>query len=163
MKFCPKCGKEVLDDAIVCFECGNQFGSVQQPAQAASQPAPQAIPQQHQGYAQPMNQGYAQPMNPGYAQPNRPPVYPAYGQPMYQNPAPVKPQESQGIAIAALVCAFFFWPAGLILGIMGLKKYEKGSSSKTMSIAAAIISGVYGALVVLGFAFCFLIALTGMY
>ena len=182
MKFCPKCGKALLDDAIVCEDCNYQFAAEQeapqavadsadqttvlndlqpeaqtapqpapqaapQPApQVAPQPAPQAAPQQPQGFAQPnhppVNPVYGQPMNQGHAQPNRPPVNPAYGQPMYQNPAPAKQEESQGIAIAALVCLFLFQPAALILGIMGLKKYEKGSSSRTMCLVATILSAI---------------------
>ena len=44
MKFCSKCGKEIVDEAVVCPGCGCAVANAPQyPAQA-----------QYQGYAQPM-------------------------------------------------------------------------------------------------------------
>lgn len=42
MKFCSKCGKEILDEAVVCPGCGCAVVNAPQPAQA-----------QYQGYTQP--------------------------------------------------------------------------------------------------------------
>src|SRR5918995_1101195 len=64
------------------------------------------------GYAQPAyaQRGYAQP---GYAPPGYPP--PGYGPPGYP---PVYVRPTNTMAILALVMAFVFAPAGLILGIV---------------------------------------------
>ena len=43
MKFCSKCGKEILDEAVVCPGCGCAVVNAPQPAQA-----------QYQGYSQPV-------------------------------------------------------------------------------------------------------------
>ncbi len=58
-------------------------------------------------------------------------------------------QPSGGLAIAALICAFFIGIVGFILGIVGLNQYPKGSGYRTMCIVAIIIPLVWLALVVL--------------
>ena len=35
--FCPKCGKEVVDDAVVCIHCGRQIGNTAGMAGAGTQ------------------------------------------------------------------------------------------------------------------------------
>lgn len=58
-------------------------------------------------------------------------------------------QPSGGLAIAALICAFFVGIVGFILGIVGLNQYPKGSGYRTMCIVAIILPLVWLALVVL--------------
>ncbi len=66
--------------------------------------------------------------------------------PPYQPPVA---QPSGGLAIAALICAFFVGIVGFILGIVGLNQYPKGSGYRTMCIVAIILPLVWLALVVL--------------
>ena len=88
--FCPKCGTQVVDDALFCPTCGTSFVQsapprmdAQMPAQQEyQQPAPQyqqgyqqPVPQYQQGYQQPVQQPYQQ----GYQQPAQQPYYGGYG------------------------------------------------------------------------------------
>lgn len=57
------------------------------------------------------------------------------GYPQYQ------PTESNGIAIAALICAFLIPLVGLILGIVGLNKY-KGGTYRKMCIWAIVLAPI---------------------
>ena len=58
--------------------------------------------------------------------------------------------EKYEIAIASLICSFFFFFAGLILGLIVLKNNkEKQNQAKTLGMIATIISAIEMALVVL--------------
>lgn len=92
-----------------------------------------------------------QPENPPYQEyPQYNQTYPAppYKQPdgFYENGAPYyAPQTSNNlIAILALVFSFIFAPAGLILGLLGLKqsKENNDNNGRILSIAATVISGI---------------------
>lgn len=37
MKFCEKCGKELLDDAVVCMGCGCAVGTTEAPVQGSAE------------------------------------------------------------------------------------------------------------------------------
>ena len=137
MKFCANCGKELLDEALICPGCGCQVSGGQQPVQPAQpvyqQPAQPVYQQPVQpGYQQPVQPGYQQGYQQPYQQPYQPPVQPGYY-------APVPVQESPGFAIAAIVLAFLIPIAGLIMGIVGLGKY-KNTEHYSKCIAAIVIS-----------------------
>lgn len=69
--FCPHCGKENIDDAQFCVQCGNSLASAAQPStsqqQTAGTPVPPPAPgqQQQQAYQQPYVSEQPQPV---YAQ-----------------------------------------------------------------------------------------------
>ncbi len=117
MKLCQYCGKEMVDEAMVCPNCGATVANSQPMNQGYGQPM-------NQGYGQPMNQGYGQPMNQGYGQP----MNQGYGQPMgypeFQQP------EKTGLATAALVFAILIPFIGLILSIVGMSKYKTEAMKK---------------------------------
>ena len=95
------------------------------------------------GYAQP---GYAQPAyaQQGYAQPGyAPPGYPPPGYP------PVYVRPTNTMAILALVMAFVFAPAGLILGIVARKQIrETGEDGDGLALAGIIVGGIVTAIFV---------------
>jgi hypothetical protein len=98
------------------------------------------------GYGPP--QGYAPPQ--GYG----PPVYPqaGYGAPGYPPPSWGRPTNT--MAILALVLAFVFPPAGLILGIVARRQIRQtGEDGDGLAlagiIAGGIITGFYLLIVVL--------------
>ena len=95
------------------------------------------------GYAQPAyaQRGYAQP---GYAPPGYPP--PGYGPPGYP---PVYVRPTNTMAILALVMAFVFAPAGLILGIVARKQIrETGEDGDGLALAGIIVGGIVTAIFV---------------
>jgi hypothetical protein len=100
------------------------------------------------GYGQPGHaQGaYAQPgyAPPGYAPPGYPP--PGYGPPGYP---PVYVRPTNTMAILALVMAFVFAPAGLILGIVARKQIrETGEDGDGLALAGIIVGGIVTAIFV---------------
>ncbi len=140
---------------------------------------PQGYGQQGYGQGYPQHgygqQGYPQP---GYGQPGHqpydPPAYgqPAYGQaaPGYEAPgygapvgyAPQWPRPTNTMAILALVMAFVFAPAGLILGIVARKQMRQtGEQGDGLALAGIIIGGIFTAIFVLFLVF-FVIAFAGM-
>ena len=56
---------------------------------------------------------------------------------VYQQPAQQTQEESPNFAIAAIICALTVFPVGLVLGIMGLKKYK--TKYRGLCIAAIVI------------------------
>ena len=92
---------------------------------------------------QPPQQGFGQPQQPqghdqqqGFAPP--PPPGGGYGPP----PPPYQQAPSNGIAVAGLICAFFFPLIGLILSIIGLSKSNSlpNRHGRGIAIAGIIIS-----------------------
>jgi Domain of unknown function (DUF4190) len=111
-------------------------GPYGQPGYAPPGPAQPAYAQP--GYGQP---GYAQP---GYAPPGYPP--PGYGPPGYP---PVYVRPTNTMAILALVMAFVFAPAGLILGIVARKQIrETGEDGDGLALAGIIVGGIVTAIFV---------------
>ena len=96
------------------------------------------------GYGQPPP-GYAPPYGqPGYGPPGYPP--PGYGPPGYP-PAYGRPTNT--MAILALVMAFVFAPAGLILGIVARKQIRQtGEDGDGLALAGIIVGGIVTAIVV---------------
>jgi len=100
---------------------------------------PPGYPQQP-GYPPP---GYGEP--PGYPQQpgyGPPPGYPAppYGQPGW---GPAWPRPTNTMAILALVLAFVFAPAGLVLGIVARRQIRQtGEEGDGLALAGIIIGGI---------------------
>ena len=110
----------------------------QAPGPAAGQP----------GYGPP---GYGQP---GYGPPGYPPGYgpPGYGQPGFGPMAypPPYARPTNTMAILALVLAFVFAPAGLVLGIIARKQIrETGEQGDGLALAGIIVGAIACALWVL--------------
>jgi hypothetical protein len=102
---------------------------------------PQAAPPQ---YAPPQ---YGQVPPPGYGPP---PGYPppGYGAPGYPPAAWGRPTNT--MAILALVMAFVFAPAGLILGIVARKQIRRtGEDGDGLALAGIIVGGIVTAIFVL--------------
>jgi len=96
------------------------------------------------GYPQPQ---YGPPGYPpsGYPQPGYPP--PGYGAPGFP---PVYVRPTNTMAILALVMAFVFAPAGLILGIVARKQIrETGEDGDGLALAGIIVGGIVTAIFVL--------------
>jgi uncharacterized protein DUF4190 len=109
-------------------------GYGQQPPQAYGQ---QAYGQQ--GYGQ---QGYGQQPPPGYGP--MPGYAPGYGAPAYG------PRPTNTMAILALVLAFVFAPAGLVLGIVARKQIRRtGEEGDGLALAGIIVGGIFTAIFVL--------------
>ena len=86
--------------------------------------------------------GYPQP---GHSQAGYPP--PGYGTPGYP---PVYVRPTNTMAILALVMAFVFAPAGLILGIVARKQIrETGEDGDGLALAGIIVGGIVTAIFVL--------------
>jgi hypothetical protein len=124
------------------------------------------------GYAQPgYGQPYGQPTSAQqpYGQPYGQPAYgqPGYGQvaPGYGPPAGYAPQwgrPTNTMAILALVMAFVFAPAGLILGIVARRQIARtGEEGSGMALAGIIVGGIFTAIFAL-FLIFFVIAFVGM-
>jgi hypothetical protein len=84
---------------------------------------------------------------PGYGQPayGQPPGYPppGYGYPAYRRP-------TNTLAILALVMAFVFAPAGLVLGIVARKQIrQSGEEGDGLALAGIIVGAIACVLVVL--------------
>ena len=95
-------------------------------------------------YGQP---GYPQPQYgpPGYPPQGYPP--PGYGAPGFP---PVYVRPTNTMAILALVMAFVFAPAGLILGIVARKQIrETGEDGDGLALAGIIVGGIVTAIFVL--------------
>jgi hypothetical protein len=99
--------------------------------------------------------GYGQPA-PGYAPPGyAPPGYgqPAYGQQGYAPPGygypPAYARPTNTMAILALVMAFVFAPAGLILGIVARRQIRRtGEDGDGLALAGIIVGGIVTAIFV---------------
>jgi len=166
MKFCPKCGSQLPDDAVICSVCGETLAAAPAAPAAPAQPAtpaqpapaeapfvgqpaqpqanPYAAPQpQANPYAAPQPQAnpYAapqQPTNP-YAAPQQPGnPYGAPQQPMF-NGVPQQPvEESANIGLAVL--SFIIPILGLVFFLT--KKDTQPKTAKACGIAALISVGI---------------------
>jgi hypothetical protein len=111
-----------------------------------------------QGYGQqpPYGQQYGQPPGQqGYGQ--QPPYGQQYGQQPYGQPAygqhpgypPAYGRPTSTLAILALVLAFVFAPAGLILGIVARKQIRRtGEQGDGLALAGIIVGGIFTAIFV---------------
>jgi hypothetical protein len=114
-----------------------------------------------QDYGQPSQgqygqQGYGQPSAPpGYGQqPYGQPAYgqqmPGYGPPVGYAPPPQFGRPTNTMAILALVMAFVFAPAGLVLGILARKQIARtGEDGDGLALAGIIVGGLVTAFFVL--------------
>ncbi|MGY1804243.1 DUF4190 domain-containing protein [Blastococcus sp. SYSU D00922] len=103
---------------------------------------PPAYGQLPPGYGQPYGQpGYPPP---GFPPPGYPP--PGYGPPGYP---PVYGRPTNTMAVLALVLAFVFAPAGLILGIVARKQIRQtGEDGDGLALAGIIVGGIVTAIIV---------------
>jgi hypothetical protein len=119
-------------------------------------PGPSGAPGAQQGYGQ--QPAYGQPTGqPGYGQQpygqqqygQQPYGQPAYGQqPGYAPQAYARPTNT--MAILALVMAFVFAPAGLILGIVARRQIKQtGEEGEGLALAGIIVGGLFTAIFVL--------------
>lgn len=142
MRTCPSCHTEITEnDARFCPNCGAPLASSQNtfPGNDAFSQSGNSFDRQQSGRTsgQPFGQPTGQSQG-GYTPWSQQPYQ---GQQQYIRPEPV-PQTSSGLAIGALICAFLFTILGLILGCMGLSRYPKGNSSRTMCVVAIVISSL---------------------
>ena len=142
MRTCPSCHTEITEnDARFCPNCGAPLASSQNtfPGNDAFSQSGNTFDRQQSGRTS--GQPFGQPT--GQSQGGYTPwgQQPYQGQPQYIRPEPV-PQTSSGLAIGALICAFLFTILGLILGCMGLSRYPKGNSNRTMCVVAIVISSI---------------------
>ena len=175
---CPNCGRKIYAQAAECPSCGmelsyqvpEQFRQSyqQQPGQAQQQyqqqyqpqnrqqdqyPQPYQAPQNRQAnqYPQPYGGQYPQQYGGQYPQQYGGQYPQQYNNQYYQGRPyqPYRSNDSYGISLAALICAFIFPLLGLILGIIGLK--TDNPSHRSMCKAAIIIASVYMALAAIFF------------
>lgn len=118
-----------------------------------------------QGYGQ---QGYGQPAGQAdygqqpYGQPAYGQQMPGYGPPAGHAPPPQFGRPTNTMAILALVMAFVFAPAGLILGILARKQIARtGEEGDGLALAGIIVGGLITAFFVLMIIFM-VIAFAGM-
>ena len=109
MTTCSKCGSPMSEEDVICISCGARA------EKNTSTPAP-VQPSYQQPPQQPSQQPYQQPYQPSYEQ----------------------PQEKPGLATAAIICAILFPLIGLILGLVGKKKYADPTLAKRCNIAVII-------------------------
>jgi hypothetical protein len=148
-----------------------QQGYGQQPY--GQEPSGQGYGQQPYGQESP-GQGYGQQPygqqqygQPGYGQqPYGQPAYgqqmPGYGPPVGYAPPPQYGRPTNTMAILALVMAFVFAPAGLILGIIARKQIARtGEDGDGLALAGIIVGGLITAFFVVMIIFM-IIAFAGM-
>jgi hypothetical protein len=103
-----------------------------------------------QGYGQQPPYGQPQAQQPAYGQQQygqQPYGQPAYGQQPGYPPAYGRPTNT--LAILALVLAFIFAPAGLILGIVARKQIRRtGEDGDGLALAGIIVGGIFTAIFV---------------
>jgi len=128
------------------------------PPPVQSPPAPQAGPSPVQGGPGYPPGGYGHPGygGPGYGQPGYGPVPgypPGYGPPGYAPPGypfPPYARPTNMMAILALVLAFVFAPAGLVLGIIARRQIRQtGEQGDGLALAGIIIGAIFCAFLVL--------------
>jgi hypothetical protein len=127
-------------------------------------PGPSGAPGAQQGYGQQGQQGSGQQgygQQPAYGQPTGQPGYgqQPYGQQQYgQQPYGQQPgyapqayaRPTNTMAILALVMAFVFAPAGLILGIVARRQIKQtGEEGEGLALAGIIVGGLFTAIFVL--------------
>jgi Domain of unknown function (DUF4190) len=85
--------------------------------------------------------------------PPPPPIYSpaaAYGVPPIYSPPTAPQRPFSGMAVAAFVLAFLFWPLGIVLGHVARRKIRReGERGGGLALAALIISYIWGAVVIL--------------
>ena len=115
------------------------------------------------GYGPPPGWGPSAGPPPAYGQPAYGPP-PGYGPPSGYGPPPgfppAYPRPTNTMAILALVLAFVFAPAGLILGIVARKQIRQtGEEGDGLALAGIIVGGIFTALFALMIIF-FIIAVS---
>lgn len=117
----------------------------------APHPAPGSVPYPYPGYAGAAEYPPPYPdlgTAPGPAN-YPPPVYAPYpGYPPYGYPAPA--EQTNTLAIVALVLSFFFWPAGLICGLVAHRQISRtGQSGRGLATAAIVLGSLQFAFIAL--------------
>ena len=117
--YCRNCGKQIDDAAAFCPYCGAKTDVAEAPASDGFFDSPsQSAPGEGYTYSPPPA---------GY----------------YQQPSSGYEEQSNGMALAGFICAFFFPVLGWIFGGIGLSRSKKcGGKGKGLSIAAIVIATV---------------------
>ena len=133
MALCTNCNTELFGGKV-CYSCGARVGD----AISSNLPTSHPEPPNQQNIQQP--QQYQQ-------QPQQ------YQQQQYQPQfQPMQRSSTNGLAIASLICAFFFFPLGIIFGHVALSQIKKNNQGGSgLATAGLIIS--YLALLFVLFAF----------
>lgn len=112
-----------------------------------------------QGQPGPVQPGQPPYQQPGYGQPS-------YGQPNYAQPPQYGPvyvapaQQTNTLAIIALVLAFVVAPGGLVCGLIARKQIrETGEAGDGLALAGAIVGGVITGFWVLYVVFIIVVAI----
>ncbi|HEY3866954.1 MAG TPA: DUF4190 domain-containing protein [Actinocrinis sp.] len=79
-----------------------------------------------------------------------PPAYSPYGMPpLFAYPPPQRPP-TNGLALVGLLTAIFFWPAGLVLSAVGLRRSRQlGGAGRGQAVAGLVIAPISAAITVL--------------
>ena len=121
MALCANCGNDIFGGKV-CYSCGTRVGG--SPIVSSSSAAPMQLPtdqQQPQYQPQQFQQPQYQPQYPQQFQPNR-------------------SGNTNGMAIASLICAFFIFPLGIIFGHIAMGQIKRtGEGGKGLATAGLII------------------------
>ncbi|MFO7945374.1 MAG: zinc-ribbon domain-containing protein [Armatimonadota bacterium] len=156
--YCPHCGKELADDASLCAYCGAKIPDAATRNGQEEEPSgkgPDTDPRREADKGPPPQQGWE-------AEPGPPPEEKAEAErepagasaflehedaeliaPEYKGPpAAPEPQGTNWQAIAALVCAIFIPPLGLILGILVVAELDRDgrTAGRRVAVAAIVIA-----------------------
>ncbi len=124
MAICTNCGDELFGGQM-CYKCGTRLNKAPIPPSPIIGGSPQTAPQPNQQFQYPQSQ--------------------------VSSPSPQS--GTNGFAIAAFVCSFFFAILGIIFGHIALSQIKKtGQSGKGLATAGLIISYVSIAFIFLIFA-----------
>lgn len=149
-KICPKCGRELQDQSIVCVNCGQRMDAVEPLAFEAADSMPKEA-EQPQLSEQSQTPPPEQPQTPPPEQPQTPPPVQMQTPPLQQADVPMK-QSGLGIAsfvlgiIGLLSCGLLMIPEvlAIVFGLVGIK-------DKNHKRGLAIAGTILGVISVIGF------------
>lgn len=151
-KICPKCGRELQDQSIVCVNCGQRMDAVEPIAFEAADSMPKEAEQPQPPLSeQSQTPPPEQPQTPPPVQPQTPPPVQMQTPPLQQADVPMK-QSGLGIAsfvlgiIGLLFCGLLMIPEvlAIVFGLVGIK-------DKNHKRGLAIAGTILGVISVIGF------------
>lgn len=118
-------------------------------APPAPAPAPGPAIAVFSGPNPPVANGYARQQSPPFPYAYPPHYAPYATPPMFAYPPDQRPP-TNGIALAGLLTAVFFWPAGLVLSAIGLHRSKQlGGAGRGQAVAGLVIAPISAAITVL--------------